>query len=365
MTPVITTFDLYMVRRLLAGYVGVLLGVIVFFIVLHYVEYIDDFMDRNATHWAVFTVYYPSSIPEIIQLGSPLAIFLSAILVTGRSAQHLEIASLQTSGVSLYRLLVPFVVVGLLITVFMFWFNGWVVPETNRVKIAFEQEFTKSASGQIEYSNIHRQNRPGSVLIVGFFDRTSKTGTNISLQTFNAHRRMIERIDAKRMTWVDSTASWYLVEPMVRTFDETGTETLSSFASIDTVLAIRPRDLSRTEADVDAMTITEAHQYLEFLKLSGADHLALPYVSYYNKFAYPFSNLILILLAVPIASRRQRGGQAIRLGSGLAIAFIYLATMKLLQPFGYSGSLSPEMATWLPHAVFAAGAIIVLVRTRT
>jgi len=360
-----TTFDFYLVRRMFVGYVGVLFGVIVFFIVLHYVEYIDDFMDRNATLWSVFTVYYPSTIPEIIQLGSPLAIFLSAILITGRSAQHLEIASLQTSGVSLYRLLVPFVVFGVLVSIFMFWFNGWIVPETNRIKIAFEQEFTKSASGQVEYSNIHRQNQPGSVLSVGFFDRTSNTGTNISLQTFDSHRRMVERIDAERMTWTDSTDSWYLVEAVVRTFDDERRETRNSFASIDTVLNILPRDLSRTEADVDAMTITEASEYLEELKRSGADRLGLPYVSYYNKFAYPFSNLILILIAVPIASKRRRGGQAIRLGMGLSIAFLYLATMKLLQPFGYSGPMSPITATWLPHIVFAVIAVIVLFRTRT
>jgi lipopolysaccharide export system permease protein len=360
-----TTFDYYMIRRLLAGYIGVLIGVIVFFIVLHYVEFIDDFMDRGATMLSVFTVYYPNSVPEYIQLGSPLALFLAAIYVTGRSAQHLEIASLQTSGVSLFRILVPFSVVGVLVSVVMFWFNGWIVPETNRVKIAFEQDFTKATSGQVEFSNIHRQNRPGSVLSIAYFDRTTNTATTVSLHSFDANLRLIERLDAPRMTWVDSTGLWTLIEPVVRKFDASGRESEMSYSLKDTLLSIIPRDLARTEADVDAMTIPEARAYLDELSRSGADHTGLAWVSYYNKYAYPFSNLILVLLAVPIASVRRRGGQAFQLGMGLFIAFVYLATMKLIQPFGYANFLSPMIATWLPHAIFAGFAVIVFFRTRT
>lgn len=360
-----TTFDYYIIRRLLTGYLGMLGGVIVFFIVLHYVEYMDDFLDRGASAIAVLTVYYPNSIPEIIQLGSPLAIFLSAIYFTGCSAQSLEIASLQTSGVSLYRLMIPFAVVGIMVSVFMLGFNGWIVPKTNRVKIAFEQEYTKSATGRIDYSIIHRQIQPGTVLSVGYFDRKTNTASTISIQTFDAQLRMVERLDAVRMTWVDSTKTWTLLEPEIRTFDMYGTEKRKIFAAIDTVLQVLPRDLARSGADVDAMTITEAREYLDELERTGSDWLDLPRVSYLNKFAYPVSNFILILLAVPFSSVRRRGGQALRLGLGLFIAFVYLATIKLLQPFGYTGSLSPMMATWLPHIFFGFSAVVVLFKTRT
>ena len=85
---------------------------------------------------------------------------------------------------------------------------------------------------------------------------------------------------------------------------------------------------------------------------------------YHGKFAYPFANLILLLLAVPLAAVRRRKGQAMVLGFGLLIAFVYLATMKLLEPFGYSGTLSPGLTAWLPHAGFLLAAIFVLARAR-
>jgi len=357
------TYDLHIVRRFLSGYLLLIAGLIVFFVVLHYVEYIDDFMDRGASTRDVFLIYYPNYVPEIVRLVSPLALFISAVFLTGRLSQKLEVASLQTAGVSLYRLLVPFLVVGVVVTGFMFWLNGWVVPQTNQVRLAFEQDYTKDAQGQAEYANIHRQNAPGSIISVSFYERNSKTATSVTLQTFH-DGALIERIDAERMTWVDSTSNWHLFEPLIRKFDTSGRMTQFSRVAIDTTLSILPRDLARTQGDVDAMSISQAKEYIDSLKRTGASRLGRPLVLYYSKFSYPFANLILILLAVPFASVRRRGGQAVQLGIGLMFAFIYLALMKLIEPFGYAGTISPWVAAWSPHIVFAAFSLLVLLRVR-
>ncbi|GMQ80879.1 MAG: LptF/LptG family permease [Rhodothermia bacterium] len=359
-----TKFDLHIAQRLIGGYLALLGGLIVFFIVLHYVEYIDDFLDRGAETRDVFLVYYPNYVPEIIRLVSPLAFFISAIYLTGRLAQKLELSTLQTSGVSLYRLLVPYVVIGLFVTGFMFWFNGWVVPETNRVRIQFEQDYTKDASSRIDYSNIHRQNRPGSILSVGFFDQARETATTVALHTFDEEQRLIERIDAVRMLWVDSTSQWQFIDPIIRTFSIDGIESRRVVEVLDTTLTIFPRDLARTEGDMDAMTIDEGREYIDELKRSGASRIGIPLVLYYSKFSYPFANLILVILGVPLSSVRRRGGQAILLGTGLFVAFAYLSVIKIIEPFGYTGSLSPVMASWLPHVLFVFVAAIILWRVR-
>ena len=358
------TYDLHIVKRFLTGYVLLILGLIVFFVVLHYVEYVDDFMDRGATMSSVFFLYYPNYVPDIIRLISPLAVFISAVFLTSRLAQKLELSSLQTAGVSLYRILVPFVIVGVVITGFMFWFNGWVVPQTNRTRMAFEQEYTKDARVGAEYANIHRQNAPGSILSVNYYERRSKSASVVSLQLFNSDGTMLERIDAERMTWIDSLETWRMTSATVRRFDESGEISRRLVSVIDTVLSIFPRDLSRLRGDVDAMTITEARSYLNTLQRTAASRTGRALVAYYSKFSYPFANLILILLAVPLASVRRRGGQAVQLGLSLFIAFVYLALIKLVEPFGYTETISPVMAAWIPHIVFMAFAVVLLIKVR-
>jgi len=355
-----TTFERHITKRLLKGFVLFVGALIVFFIVLHWVEYSDDFLDGGATIREVFTVFYPNYIPEIIRLTSPLALFLSCIYLTGTLAQELQLTALQTSGVSLYQLMHPYMGVGLLVTVFMFGFNGWVVPRTNEVVVRYENEYLNPGQRTLETSEIHRRNGPNSILSVGYYDVDRKRAHNVSLQRFDGPSRLVRRFDAARMHWVDSLRTWRMEDVTRHTFVAGEKQIKKTLASLDTTLQLYPRDLARSKNDVAAMTIPVAAEYLAALRRSGVGDLKRPLVAYYNKFAYPFANLILILIGVPIASVRRRGGQAVRFAIGLLIAFVYLSLQKLAEPLGYAGALSPELTAWLPHLTFALVALVVL-----
>lgn len=359
-----STYDLHIIRRLLGTYVLLVFGLIIFFIVLHYVEFVDDFMDRGATMKQVFLVYYPNFVPDIIRLMSPLALFLATVYLTARLTQRMELSSLQTSGVSLYRFMVPYLLVGVFITGFMIWFNGWVVPETNQVVIRFEQDYTRNSDARPDFGNINRQEGPNSLLGVHFYDRNSRTATTVTLHELTDDRQVIRRVDAQRMMWMDSTDSWRLSDVTVRTFGEDGTERRRTFESIDTTLSIGPRDLARSEREVEMMTVPEAREHIATLRRTGSTNLGRPLVAFQSKYAYPFANLILVLVGVPLAAVRRRGGQAVQMGIGLFVAFVYLLMMKLTEPFGYSGLIPPEVAAWGPHAVFLVGGFIFLLRVR-
>jgi lipopolysaccharide export system permease protein len=358
-----TRFERHVVKRLLKGFVLFIGSLIVFFIVLHWVEYSDDFLDGGATAWEVFTVFYPSYIPEIIRLTSPLALFLSCIYLTGTLAQELQLIALQTSGVSLYRLMRPYVGVGLLVTVGMFGFNGWVVPRTNEIVVRYENEYLPHGDRSVDVSELHRQNTANTILSVGYYDRDRKRAHQVSLQEFDGPARLVRRLDADRMEWVDSLRTWQMKQVTRRTFSDTGT-TVETHTALDTTLQVYPRDLARSQNDVAAMTIPVARNYLAALRRAGAGNLERPLVAYYNKFAYPFANLILVLIGVPIAAVRRRGGQAVRFAMGLFTAFVYLSLQKLTEPFGYSGALPPALTAWLPHAIFAGVALALLWWTR-
>ncbi len=359
-----TTFDWHIVKRLLKGFLFFVGALIIFFIVLHWVEYSDEFLDRGATVREVFTTFYPSYIPEIVRLTSPLALFLSCIYLTGTLAQELQLIALQTSGVSLYRLIRPYVGVGLLVTLFMFGFNGWVVPQTNEVVVQYENEYLNPSQRSTETSEIHRQNNPETILSVGYYDRDRQRAHRVSLQTFDGPSRLVERVDAERMEWIDSLETWRMEDVTRRKFSSQGLERKTTSSSLDTTLQIYPRDLAQSQNDVAAMTIPAAANYLNALQRAGVGQLERQQVAYHNKFAYPLANLILILLGVPLAAVRRRGGQAVQFAIGLFIAFVYLSIQKLTEPFGYSGALDPAVTAWLPHFVFALIVLAVLWQTR-
>ena len=73
---------------------------------------------------------------------------------------------------------------------------------------------------------------------------------------------------------------------------------------------------------------------------------------------------MVIIVGFSVASVRRRGGKGIYIAAGLTISFLYLAFMKIAEPFGAHGSITPLLATILPHATFFILGIFLLVQAR-
>ena len=358
-----TTIDRHIILRVLRAYVLLMATLAVFFILLHYLEFIDDFLDRNAPLGELYTSYYPSYIPEIVRLISPLALFLAVIFITGSMAQSLQISTLQTGGVSIWRLFIPYLLLGVVVSGSMVYVHGFVAPVTNRTVLEWDNLYLKEAPRRIDVNDVHRQNSPTSVVSVGYFDSRSLIAHQVVLQRFDDAGQLIERVDAQQMAWEDSLALWQFPFATVRTFagDQ---EMRRELVDVDTVLQVFPRDLARTERDIDAMTLPVAANYVFSLRRSGATNIGPAVVGYYSRYTYPWANLVVVLIAVPLACQRRRGGQTMRVGLGLLFAFCYLAAQKLVEPYGYAGALPPLVAAIAPHVLFAAMALGMIVRAR-
>lgn len=167
------------------------------------------------------------------------------------------------------------------------------------------------------------------------------------------------------MQWIDSTSIWRMFDVTRRSFSVGREELRMTIALVDTSLNVLPRDLRRTDRDVELLTIPEADAYLDALKRSGASNIGRPLVEYWSKFSYPLANLILIAMALPLAAVRRPGGQVMQIGTGLAVAFLYLVLQKLAEPLGYSGSIPPMIVAFMPHLVFAVFTVVLFRRTPT
>ena len=360
-----TRFDWHVLRRFVAGTALLLVLLIATFVVLDFAERVDDFLDRGA-ETAQILRYYLYYIPEIVRLTSPLALFLSAIYVTARLTQSMQLTAVRMAGVSLWRYMRPFVLFGAVFTVAMLGFNGFVVPRATAVVYEFQNEYYRDAPEGSGESELVRQAAPGVVLTAGFFDRREAQAFRVSLVTVadTSGPGIASRLDAQDMQWVDSLGLWRAQNVVVRRFDEAGRERFAVYETLDTTLAVLPRDLAQSDRDADRLTLPEARAFVQSLERAGVQERGRPLVSYYNKVAYPVANLVLVLLAVPLAATRRRGGQAAQLALGLGVAFVYLAVQKTIEPLGYVQTVPPIMAAWLPHVAFGGLAAWLLLRAR-
>ncbi|MGZ5302778.1 MAG: LptF/LptG family permease, partial [Bacteroidia bacterium] len=103
--------DLYLAKKFLATLGFILLMTAVVSVVFDISEKIDDILEGDASAKAIIVDYYFNFVPVIINLTSPLIIFISALYFTARLANNAEILSMLSSGISYYRLIVPYIAV--------------------------------------------------------------------------------------------------------------------------------------------------------------------------------------------------------------------------------------------------------------
>ena len=356
------TIDRSIIKRLSVITLFVLVVLIFIFIILDFSNNSDDFTDKGAELYDVFTIYYLNYIPEMVRLVSPEAIFIACLILTGQMSERLEIAALKAAGVSLYRLLLPFMIFSFVVAAGISYLDSTIVPNSNEKRIAFGNKYLKHSNKSVDRNDIYRQLSENDLMLVNYFDPNRNVAYQLNLYEFR-NDSLKKLITSSRMEWVDSLQHWSILKPQIYKYHSYGIETLNR-DDIDTTLNLYPRDLARRSSDIFQLTYEESKNYISSLERSGAGGVNLPKVQYYGRLYYPISILVVTLIGFSIASVRRKGGKGFYVAAGLLISFFYLAFMKLAEPFGSSGVIDPNLASLSPHLFFFLVALILLISAR-
>ena len=356
--------DRYIIRQFLTTALFSLVSVLLVFIVIDAMEKLDDFIDKEAG-WGVIVRYYIYFVPEIIKLIIPVAMLLASLFVTARLSAQNELTAWKSSGVSLYRIMLPYVCVALVISVASVYFNGWIVPLANQKKFTIERVYLHKDIVNASGANIYIQDSRTRILSIGYFDDVRIVASRISIQDFSPldPTVMVERVDAISMGWDSTSRSWILNSGTRRWFDG-GKERLEQFVKQSAgLLHFDPEDLRKKQEKPDEMDYYTLRQFISNQEEAGQE-VARWLVDFYSKVSFPFASVIVVLFGVPFASQKRRGGVGVQLGISLLICFIYLIFMKVSQVFGYNGDVHPLLTAWSANVLFLAGAAVVLVKVQ-
>lgn len=358
----IKKFDRYIFTRLLAISLFVLLVLLFIFVVIDFSEHSDEFTDRGATLAAVFGVYYLNYIPEIMRQVTPMAVFVACLYLTGQLSERMEIVALKAAGVSLYRLLVPYLAFALMVAGVLSYMDGFVIPEANTKRIEFESRFLKDKSQRIDRSQVYRQESENALYKINYFNVDEQIGYQVEVVNFAGDTiRQITNID--RLQWLPEEKKWLMLAANKRIFGPGGFKD-QRVDSADTTLNILPRDLARTTSDIFQLTYPQAQNYIASIERSGAGNVGLPKIQYYGRLAYPLSVPVIIIVGFAIAAVRRKGGKGLYIAAGFIISVLYLVFMKIMEPIGSEGAVNPAVAALLPHLFFLLVGLVLLITAK-
>jgi lipopolysaccharide export system permease protein len=367
-----TILDRYIVRQFIVTFLFALVAVLLIFLVIDMMEKLDDFIDANVPE-STIAQYYLFFMPEIIKLMTPVAMLLAALFIMGRMTNQNELSAMKSSGVSLYRILVPFLAVATIVSLVSVYFNAWIVPNANRNKFAIERAHLNRSFDAGNRFNIFFQDERTRLVSIGYFDLQRGLASRVSIQEFADTNLtlLLHRYDARDMEWTpttntlggESTGGWVLLTGTKRDFGG-GTETLTVFDREPIGrLTITPQEIEKKQLKPDEMNYTDLQEFIANQKRAGQD-VSRWLVDFHAKISFPFASVVVVLFGVPFAASKRRSGVAIEFGICVAVTFLYLAFMKTSQVFGYNGDLNPLLTAWLANIIFLAAALVNLVRVR-
>jgi lipopolysaccharide export system permease protein len=353
----------YVVREFLRIFTLSVSSLVLIYVVVLFFQKLDVFIKYNAPFYLIFK-YLLYQVPEaIFQWTLPYSVLLSILLTLGMLSRHSEIIAMKAGGVSLYRITLPFFFMALIVSVFSFLGNEYLVPYTNqRVRNLMTREVRKEnpSSSFKNYKIWYRSNQ--RIYNIQLLDSKEKVLKGVTVYQFDHQFRCIQRIDAREVKWVNG--KWEFYEGAVRDFDQDGSIRTMPFDKMEFPLRENWEAFQRTGRDSDEMSYTELRTYIQKIQSAGYD--ATRYlVDLYSKLSYPLLNLIMVLIGIPFALKTGRsGGVALNIGTSVLIGFAYGVTFYVFLSFGKSGVLPPLLAAWTPTLLFVLAGTFTLMSVR-
>jgi lipopolysaccharide export system permease protein len=354
------TIDIYIIRKFLGTFFFTLLLLIFIVIVFDISEKIDDFLQNDAPLSEIIVDYYFNFIPYFINLFSYLLTFIAVIFFTSRMASRSEIIAILSSGISFWRMLVPFVVSALFLGILSFLLANFIIPHTNKTMFEFENKYIRDPRSYSDM-NVHKQISPGTFIYMENFTLKNNLGWLFTLEKFDG-QTLTYKMMAEKATYDTTNGHWILENYFIRDIDSTG-EILSQGNEIDTILPIEPGDFIEDVEEIKVMGYFLLREMIQKKILRGDPDVIHYQVKKYERLAHPFATIILTLIAVAVSSRKVRGGIGYHLGLGLSLTFMYILFMQISAVFGIFGNMSPVLAVWLPNILFALIAAYMLWKT--
>lgn len=359
--------DWYILKRFLITFIFCLLLFTVIAVAIDSSEKSDDFVKANFSTSEIINKYYLGFVPYIWSLLFPLFVFIAVIFFTSRMASRSEIIAILASGTSYNRFLRSYLIGGLLLGTILWFGSRYWIPKANVIRSNFQTRYVDNSdpTSYRVYGNCDRcfYLRTDTNTFVGIrdFDTSSKSSRGFFLERIKDNK-MIYNIRAEIIRWDTISKKWQLINATERDIDSMG-ERMRHHDTLAIALNLKPGELKRDKYLKDKLTTPELVDLIKNEELRGSEGLNTYKVERYRRTATPAAVLLLTMIGVVIASRKNRGGSGMHLALGIIIAALFILSDRFSTVFATKGSFPPLLAAWLPNIVFAGVAYWLYRRT--
>ncbi len=341
----ITLLDRYIVKRL-ADYF--FLGVVVFTLVLFFSDALLDFM-KDLQHYGIpmdiALTIIGLQIPRIVAIVIPMSALLATLMVYNNMSNQFELIAMRMSGVSLYRLARPAILIGLAACTASFLLINFVQPVCNKYSralktFAINQQNLPATEENFTYKQFDENQQLKRLFYISKFDH-NKLGYSTVIDLTNPETLQV--IQARSGLWGAKSielenANVYTVTTNQKLSNHTRAShlELQHFIQPQTsVSEYKPRELS----------FFALRRWINENRDPVSKNI---YINLWEKLTGPLSSLPLFLIAVQLAMTSPRKMSNMGFLAAILILFLYYLIRHLSVQLGETTAVPAILAASLP-----------------
>jgi lipopolysaccharide export system permease protein len=356
-----SALDRYVLIEFLKVFAVTAVGFPVLLFVIDLVDNLNKYLGRNIPRGDLLLSYL-YWLPEQMFLVLPAAVLFATVFTVGAVTRHSEITAAKASGISFYRFILP-IVWGAMLATGLGLALGELLPDANAVRMRLLRESkdpTGTARANFAYAAEGGRVYQAMLLVVDSGQlvkpQVERKGNGADYPGLLAAAQDARYREGRG--WMFRNGALHLMP------GDTVVHAFAFDSVLDRRMQERPRDLlSSAKAPAD-MDFRELGAFIAAMERSGLDVGKLR-VERMLKIAIPVTCVIILLFGAPLATSTQRGGTAYGVGLSLGTTVIFLVLIQLTRAIGGKGLIQPELAAWIPSALFGIVGGILLARVKT
>ncbi|MBN2400939.1 MAG: LptF/LptG family permease [Spirochaetes bacterium] len=331
----------------------------------HFFSLADLLINKDVNVFLVLKLFL-ILLPITMSLTIPMSLLFSSIMALARLSGDSEVTALRASGVSIYRIIKPIIMSGIMIFVLMLIFTETVLVYCNKnYNKIFVTIMKSSPTAMLEdgifisigdktiwVEKINKKN--GRLNNIMIYNKNNNIGWDIIKAKYgnlkqNEDGSKTLKLNSGKLFSSDLTVNSFSVID----FSNGNLELLLSESKIEYNVADR--------TNPSEMNSIELYRMLKSSKVNKNERkVALFWVELFKKISIPFSCLVFVFIGAPVGISYRRSARGIGFGISIIIFFVYYIFSMLGQSLAIKGAVSPFLGVWYPNFILLIAGIILI-----
>lgn len=356
--------DRYLFRSFLKSFFFCLIVFVFLFIIIDIFGSLQEILRNHPSTIKILELYL-YAIPVIIGQTAPIAALLATLFTLGQMNQANEVIAMRSSGLSVWHIVRPFILFGLILSLAIFVMNETITPYAQKMSKFIKRYYIDKAyesTQDVPLENVAIYGYENRLYFLNKFHPKTNTIEGLTILEHDAEQNVRSKVYAEKAVWRNNR--WLLYQCFIYYLGEGQRIRGEPLYFSDKVYRIEetPEDFMRQNIPMENMNVRDLAGYISRLPKAGAKNTIVRMkVDLFQKTSFPFTSFIIILLGIPsaIIVRRQAVASS-SIGMCMAISFLFYVLFAVLTALGKAGALPPFLAAWGSHMIFGSVALYLI-----